>query len=77
MVINYVNKSSSKVLMEQWHIGFEAYIERGSPLSHKTRNRDNLLPSRLYCRYRNLNGHTPIGVCGLYRRSGISPCLED
>ena len=36
----------------------------------------SLLPSRLYCRYRN---HT--GSChsarGLYRRSGITPCPED
>jgi len=38
-----------------------------------------LLPSRLYCRHRNLT--SSILLCrrsrGLYRRSGISPCPEE
>ena len=37
----------------------------------------HLLPSRLYCRYRNRTGSCARGARGLYRRSGISPCPED
>ena len=38
-----------------------------------------LLPSRLYCRFRNHAGsQRTCALCrGLYRRSGIAPCPED
>ena len=35
-----------------------------------------LLPSRLYCRYRN-HTDSALRARGLYRRSGIAPCPED
>jgi len=46
-----------------------------SPWAWQNTKNHILLPSRLYCRYRN---HT-YSACarGLYRRSGIAPCPED
>lgn len=36
----------------------------------------HLLSSRLYCRFRSCTGSC-LTACGLYRRSGITPCPED
>ena len=49
---------------------------RNQGIISTTKRSTNLLPSRLYCRYRNHTGSCP-EARGLYRRSGITPCPED
>ena len=49
----------------------------GEYLSGDAKNQSvHLLPSRLYCRYRNYTGSC-LSARGLYRRSGNAPCPED